>query len=66
MVNLFRCTVRFQLVLNTAINSKSYLCCILHPVYDVLRAVVIGGTPMQVQLPQPVGARERPPSQHCR
>lgn len=41
MVNLFRCTTKFQLVLNTTVKTQSYLCCIFHPIYNMLRAMVI-------------------------
>lgn len=58
-------TVRLQLVLNTTIKSKSYLCCIFHPIYNMFRAMVIRGTPVQVKLTQPVGSCEWPTSQHC-
>lgn len=65
MINLFRCTTKFQLVLNTTVKTQSYLCCIFHTIYNMLRAMVIRGTPVQVQLAQPVCSCERPTSQHC-
>lgn len=43
----------------------SYLGGVLHPVHGVLRAVVVGGAPVQVELAQAVGPGERATPQHC-
>lgn len=42
----------------------AYLGSIPHSVHHVLRAVVIRGPPVQVELPQPVSSCERPPAQN--
>lgn len=42
----------------------TYLGRIPHAVHHVLRAVVISGPPVQVELSQPVGSGERTPTQN--
>lgn len=53
-----------KLVTSLEVQMTSYLCCILHPIHRVLRAGLIIGSPVEVDLAQPVGPAERPPGQH--
>lgn len=46
-------------------SGATYLGGELDPVHGVLRAVVVGGAPVQVELAEPVGPAERPAPQHC-
>lgn len=46
-------------------QSGSYLCCVLDSIHAVLRAVVVRGAPVEVELAEPVGRSERTTSQHC-
>ena len=42
-----------------------YLCCVLDSIHAVLRAVIVRGAPVEVELAEPVGRSEGTTSQHC-
>lgn len=46
-------------------SCASYLRCVLDSIHSVLGAVIIRGTPVQVELAEPVGSTERTTPQHC-
>lgn len=48
----------------TSSEAKPYLRRVLHPIHRVLRAGLVVGAPVEVDLAQPVGPAEWPPGQH--